>query len=87
VKEDEIDRTCSTQGEKRNLCKILVGRSEGMKQLEDKDAACRITLKVISEKYDGRGMDWIHLAKDGDHWGNLFNTVMYLIFHKILGNS
>jgi hypothetical protein len=32
-------------GEKRNACRLLVGKSEGKK--EDKDVGCRITLRWI----------------------------------------
>jgi hypothetical protein len=33
VKEDEMDRACSTNWEKRNLHGILVGKPEGKRQL------------------------------------------------------
>jgi hypothetical protein len=32
-KEDEIGRACSTIGEKRNSCRILVGKPEGQRPL------------------------------------------------------
>jgi hypothetical protein len=33
----------------------------------------------------GRGsMDWVHLAQDRDHRRALVNTVMNIMFHKIL---
>jgi hypothetical protein len=34
VKENEIDRTCSTSKEKRKPYKLLVGKSEGKNPLE-----------------------------------------------------
>jgi hypothetical protein len=33
VKEDEMDKECSTNGEKRNPGSILVGKSEGKRPL------------------------------------------------------
>jgi hypothetical protein len=33
------------------------------------------------------GVDWIHLAKDKDHWLSLVNTVIAFKFHKKLGIS
>jgi hypothetical protein len=32
-------------------------------------------------------MNWIHLAEDRDEWRALVNTVMNLLFHKMLENS
>jgi hypothetical protein len=29
-----VDRTCSTNGEKTNACKVLVGKPEGKRRLE-----------------------------------------------------
>jgi hypothetical protein len=33
VKEDEMGRACSTNGEKRNTCRILVGNPERMRPI------------------------------------------------------
>jgi hypothetical protein len=33
------------------------------------------------------GVDWIDLAQDRDQWKGLVNTVMNLVFHKMLGSS
>jgi hypothetical protein len=32
-------------------------------------------------------MDWIDLAQDREQWRALVNTVMNLVFHKMLGRS
>jgi hypothetical protein len=34
--EDEMGRACSTNGEKRNACKLLVGKWKKRDHLEDK---------------------------------------------------
>jgi hypothetical protein len=43
----------------------------------------KIDLREIG--YDG--MEWIKLAQDKDEWRALVNTMMYLGFLKMLGNS
>jgi hypothetical protein len=53
-------RTCSTNGEKRKACRILVGKPEGKISLEDQDASGWTILKGILEREDG--MDWIDVA-------------------------
>jgi hypothetical protein len=50
VKEDEIDRTCSTHGEKRNAYRILVGRPEGKRPLGGPRRRWGIILKWILER-------------------------------------
>jgi hypothetical protein len=69
---------CSTNGEKRNACRILVGKPEGKRPLgrprhrwEDN---IRMNLRVIA----WGGMNWIVLAQDRDQWRALMNTVMNL---------
>jgi hypothetical protein len=43
-------RALSTHGEKCNACRILVGKPEGKKPLEDLDVSGRIILRWILEK-------------------------------------
>jgi hypothetical protein len=45
VKEDEMGRACSTNGEKRNAYTILVGKPEGKNHLEDQDVGEWIIFK------------------------------------------
>jgi hypothetical protein len=33
IKEEKIHRTCSTNGEKMNACRVLVGKPEGKRSL------------------------------------------------------
>jgi hypothetical protein len=74
VKEDEMGRECSTNVEKRNANRILVGKPEGKRTLGR--PRCRwvdnikMDLRVIS------GMNWIGVAQDRDYWRALMNTVM-----------
>jgi hypothetical protein len=80
-----MGRACSTNGEKRNAYRILIGRPKGKRPQEDKDVGGWTILKWILIGWDG--MDWIDLAQDRDHWRALVNTVMTFGFHKMLGSS
>jgi hypothetical protein len=63
----------STNGEKRNACRILVGKPEGNRQL-GRPRCMWVDLTEIG--WSGR--DWIDLAQDRDKWRVLVNTVMNL---------
>jgi hypothetical protein len=73
-----MGRACSTNGEKRNVYRILVGKPEGMRPLG------RLRHRWVDNiKMDLRGigwcdMDWIDLSQYRDHWRALVNTVMNL---------
>jgi hypothetical protein len=58
--------------------RVLVGRSEGNRQLGRPGYRWRIILQWIFRKWDGEGMDWIDLAQDRDRWQSLVNAVMHL---------
>jgi transposase len=58
-----MGRACSTNVEKRNACRILVGKPEGKRPLG-------------RPRWDVMG--WIYLAQDRDQWRALVNTVMNL---------
>jgi hypothetical protein len=74
VKEDEIGRICSSNGENRNAYRILVGkRSLGRRRHR---WVGNIKKDFIEIGWDG--MDWIDLAHDTDQWRALVNTVMQL---------
>jgi hypothetical protein len=73
-----MGRACSTNGDKRNSFRILMGKPEGKRPL--RRPRCRW---VDSTKLDFReigwdGMDWIDVAQDMDQWRGLANTVMKL---------
>jgi hypothetical protein len=68
-----MDRACSTNGEKRNAYRILVGNPEGKRPLIRRRRRW-VDLREIG--WDG--MDWIDLAQERDQWRTLVNTVMNL---------
>jgi hypothetical protein len=62
-------------GEKRNACRILVGKPEGKRPLG------RLKHRWVDNiKMDLReiGWDWIALAQDRDQWRAVVNAVMNL---------
>jgi hypothetical protein len=63
-------------GEKRNACKILVGKSEGKKPVGRPRHRRLDNIKV--ELREIGGVVWTDLAQDGDHWRTLVNTAMNL---------
>jgi hypothetical protein len=59
-------------GEKRNAYRILVGKSEGKRQLGNQDVFGWRILKLIG--WDG--VDWIEMAQDRDQWRDIVNAVL-----------
>jgi hypothetical protein len=64
-------------GEGRNVYRVLVGKPEGKGPLERPrrrwDDGIKMDLMEI-----GWGVEWIHLAQDGDRWRAVVNAVMNL---------
>jgi hypothetical protein len=73
VKEDEIGKACSRNGEKRNAYRILVGKPEGRRPLGRPRRTWVDSIKIDLREMGWDGMDWIDLAQDGDHWRALMN--------------
>jgi hypothetical protein len=75
-----MGRACSTNGEKRNAYRILVGKPEGKRRLGRPRLRWvdNIKIDLIVRETEGDGMDWIDLAQDRDQWRALVNTVMNL---------
>jgi hypothetical protein len=73
-----VGRTCSTNAEERNAYRILVGKPERKKPLEDQNVGGWTILKYTLKDIGWDGMDWIDLAQGRDQWRALVNTVMNL---------
>jgi hypothetical protein len=65
-------------GEKRNACRILVGKPEGRRPLVRPKRRWVDNIKMDLGEIGWDGVDWVDLAQDGDHWRALVNTVMNL---------
>jgi hypothetical protein len=74
---------CSTNGEKRNAYRILVGKPEGKRALRRPRCRWVDNIKIYLREIGWDGMDWIDLAQDRDQWRALVTTVM----NKMLGIS
>jgi hypothetical protein len=73
-----MGRACSTNGEKRNAYRILVGKPEGKRQLGRPRNRRVDNIKMDLREIGWDGMDWIDLAQDRGKWRALVNTVMNL---------
>jgi hypothetical protein len=59
-------------GEKRNACRVLVGRSKGKRPYG------RLRHRWEDIKMDLRGIRWCDMALDRDQWQALVNMIMNL---------
>jgi hypothetical protein len=66
VKEIKMGRVRSTNGEKRHAYRILVGKPEGKRPLEDLDVGGQIIVTWILEAQDGMiwtGFMWLRIGQ------------------------
>jgi hypothetical protein len=59
--------------EKRNECRILVGKPEGKRPLGRPRRRWAGNIKMDLREIRWDGMDWIDLAQDRDQWRALVN--------------
>jgi hypothetical protein len=65
-------------GERRNACRILVGKPERKRPLGRPRRRWVDSIKIDLREIGWDGMDWIDLAQDRDRWRAHVNTVMNL---------
>jgi hypothetical protein len=73
-----MGRACSTNGEKRNAYRILVGEPEGKKPLGRPRGRWVDNIKIDLREIRWDGMDLFDLAQDRDRWRTLLSTVINL---------
>jgi hypothetical protein len=73
-----MGRACSTYGEKRNACRIMVGKSEGKKLLGRPRRRWEDNIWMYLRERRWGALDLMHLAKDGDQWRIFVNAAMNL---------
>jgi hypothetical protein len=69
---------CSTNGEKRNVYSLLVGKPEGKRPLGNPRHRWMDNIKMDLREKEWVGVDWIGLAHDRDQWRALVNVVTNL---------
>jgi hypothetical protein len=69
---------CSTNGEKRNAYRLLVGKPEGRRLLGRSRRRWLDNIRIDLVEIEWGGADWIGLAQDRNMWRALINTVMNL---------
>jgi hypothetical protein len=78
VKADEMGRACSTNGEKMNAYRILVGKPEGKRSLGRSRYRWMDSIKVDLRGIGWGDMNWIDLAENRDIWRAHVNIGMNL---------
>jgi hypothetical protein len=78
VKENEVGKAYSTNGERRLAYRILVGQPERRRPLGRPRRRWVDNIKMDLKEIEWDGIDWIDLAQDRDQWGALMNLVMNL---------
>jgi hypothetical protein len=71
-----MGRACSTNGEKRNACRILVGRPEGKRPLRRPRRRWVDNIKIDLREIGWDGMDWIDVTQERGQLRAVVNTVM-----------
>jgi hypothetical protein len=67
---------CSTNGEKRNAYRLLVGKPEGKRPLGRSRRRWVDNIRMHLGDISWGGVDWISLDQDRDKWRALVNAVM-----------
>jgi hypothetical protein len=69
---------CSTNGEKRNAYRLLVGKPEGRRPLGRPRRMWLDNIRMDPVEVGWGDVDWIGLAQDRDRWRVLVNSVLNL---------
>jgi hypothetical protein len=78
VEEDEVGGANSTNGEKRNAYRLLVGEPEGRRQLGRPIRRWVDNIRMVFGEVGWGDVDWIGLSQDGNRWGVLLNSALNL---------
>jgi hypothetical protein len=74
-----MSRACSTNREKRNTYRLLLGKPEGKRLLERPRRRWIYNIRMDLRKVRWSNVDWIDLAQDRSRWRALVNSVLNLI--------
>jgi hypothetical protein len=78
VKDDEMGMPCSTNGERKNAYRILMGKPKGSRSFGRPRRRWVDNVKMDLTEIGWDGMGWIDLAQNRDQWRALVNAVMNL---------
>jgi hypothetical protein len=78
VKENEMSGACSTNGEKWNACRLMVGKQEGKRTLGRLRRRWVDNIRIDLKEIRWGGVDWICLTQDRDKWRALVNAIINL---------
>jgi hypothetical protein len=73
-----MGRACNSDGERRGVYRILMGKLKGKRPLWRPRCRWEDNINVDLQEVGCGDMDWIMLAQDRDRWRALVNTVMNL---------
>jgi hypothetical protein len=71
-------RKCGTHGEKRNACRLLVGKPQGKGLLGRTRHRWKGNNRKDLSEIGRNRKGWVNLVEDMDKWRALVNTVMKL---------
>jgi hypothetical protein len=74
----QMGEACSTYGERRGVCGVLMGKPEGKRKLGRPRSRWEDNIKMDLWEVRFGCIDWIKLAQDRDRWRALVNAVMNL---------
>jgi hypothetical protein len=69
---------CSTNGEKRSVYRLSVGKPEGRRPLRRPRRRWVDNIRMDLVEVGWADVDWICLAQDRDRWRGLVNSVLKL---------
>jgi hypothetical protein len=70
--------SCSTNGEKRNVYRLLVGKPEGKRPLGRPRRKWMDNIRMYLGEVGWDDVDWIGLAQDRSRWRALVDSVLNL---------
>jgi hypothetical protein len=73
-----MGRACSTNREKRNAYRILMGNPEGTRPLGRRKRRWVDNIRMDFREVGWDGMDWIDLTQNRDQWKAVVHTGMKL---------
>jgi hypothetical protein len=65
-------------GEKRNACRLLMGKPEGTRPLGRPRRRWVDDIRMDLEEVEGGDVDWVGLAQGRNRWRALVNSVLNL---------